>query len=56
MKKPNYPEDPLDVAADKHRCPKCESNETDHLRHGPDHLPECWFWRCMDCEHEWGHT
>jgi hypothetical protein len=56
MRRPNYPEDPLDVAADKHRCPKCESNETDHLRHAPDYLPECWFWRCMDCEHEWGHT
>lgn len=38
------------------RCPACEGADVDRLHHAPTFaLPECDYWQCMECEHEWGH-
>jgi len=37
-------------------CPKCGKNDTQRGHHNPSALaPECDYWVCNDCEHQWGH-
>lgn len=37
-------------------CPKCMSNDVDKMHHASTFaLPECWYWWCNDCQHEWDH-
>jgi hypothetical protein len=48
---------------DKDRCKPgeqvctCGSTDVARVWHAPTFaLPECWFWYCHECEHEWGHS
>lgn len=37
-------------------CPKCGCAERTKRHHaGTFAVPECWFWQCDECEHQWGH-
>jgi predicted RNA-binding Zn-ribbon protein involved in translation (DUF1610 family) len=43
--------------AEPEPCPKCGSTETERLHHAATFaLPECWFWQCEKCGHQWGQT
>lgn len=37
-------------------CPACGSEDIDRVHHHADSMPECYYWRCGMCEHEWGHA
>lgn len=37
-------------------CPECGCAERTKRHHpGTFAVPECWFWQCDECEHQWGH-
>jgi hypothetical protein len=39
------------------KCPKCGSLNCDRYHHyGNFALPECFYQKCDDCEHQWGHS
>jgi hypothetical protein len=39
------------------KCPKCESENVEKRHHNPTFaLPECDYFQCEECEHQWGHS
>lgn len=44
------------VSAPLTTCPKCDSDDVDRYHHAADAMPECFFYRCGECDHEWGHA
>ena len=37
-------------------CPECQSREIGRSHHRPTFaVPECDFWECEECDHQWGH-
>ena len=39
------------------KCPECGSDDVERGHHGESFaLPECWYWFCYQCEHQWGHV
>jgi len=37
-------------------CPKCKCDDIDRIHvQGSFYVSECWYWKCAECEHEWGH-
>lgn len=38
------------------RCPQCRSEMVERWHHaGSFGVPECRYWRCEACLHQWGH-
>lgn len=38
------------------KCPKCQSDDVDRCHHEATYaVPECDYWQCNECEHQWGH-
>lgn len=36
-------------------CPECGSDDTHHCHHDGDiRAPECDYWLCGECGHQWG--
>ena len=37
-------------------CPECGSADSVNVHHAGDFaVPECYYQRCMTCDHQWGH-
>ena len=40
-------------------CPECGATGEDSIWRGHHHgdwgAPECGYWHCVECEHQWGH-
>jgi len=35
-------------------CPKCDSDNIDYCYHRATwSIPECNYWQCYDCDHQW---
>lgn len=49
---------PLKEAAVNHtECPECGSDDIDRVHHeGSFAIPECWYFLCHECDHQWDHS
>lgn len=44
------------AATETERCPSCRIGLGDQCHHeGDAAVPECWYFRCERCGHQWGH-
>lgn len=44
------------ASEDETACPKCQSEDIDRRHHRADSMPECFYWECNECDHQWGHA
>ena len=44
-----------EAATEPQSCPKCGSDAYRGHRDGDIQAPECYYWGCDNCHHQWGH-
>lgn len=45
-----------DAKPEDELCPVCEADNIERRHHTADSIPECFYWQCNECEHQWGHS
>ncbi len=45
-----------DLNTEYRQCPRCGDKDCERYHHVATYpAPECWYWECPTCAHQWGH-